>query len=478
MSAFKRFLASGGMDGMMRVWSLTTCSSPSPAARLATSYVFDAHESDVFTVAWSPNGRLLASGGRDQTVQVWDVETGDLVMLYEGHKDAVYAVAWSPDSTTIASGGRDQTVQVWDVETGEPFLTYYGHAHSVYALAWSSDGTRIASGSRDKTVQVWDPTSGDLVFIPPSPAATTVYAVAWSPQDRFLAVASRGVNIYLWKRDEEWNKEWGMFLSCYEGHAEDVYAVAWSPDGKYIASAGFDKTVQVWEFDSARLLLTYADHLEYVRAVAWSPAGELIASASRDGTVQVWDPTSGRTISAFRDHDRPVYTVAWSPSAAQETPLEDALPEVNPLSADEDVHEVQDENVDPPRSTGQDTASFSPPPYSLPRAVYRLDLSRTVPDTGQPVMDEPFGGMSGPAMGPQSVYEWTSPPSPFTPGSTRFPSSQDGRTFRQHLLPFLLVPPGGPMLWVGLIIATCMGMGVVLVLLKVVLALLHIPFGP
>ena len=103
MSAARRFLASGGKDGTVRVWALSGGSAPE--VQLSTIYSFDLHVGDVFAACWSPDGRMVASGGLDGKVQVWSVETGEPVRFYEGHSDAVYALSWSPDSTCIASGG-------------------------------------------------------------------------------------------------------------------------------------------------------------------------------------------------------------------------------------------------------------------------------------------------------------------------------------------------------------------------------------
>ena len=110
----------------------------------------------MLAVAWSPDGRRIASGGFDQKVQVWDATNGGHVFTYTGHTDWVFGVAWSPDGTRIASGG-DKTVQVWDAANGGDVFVYNSHTDYVYRVAWSPDGTRIASSSNDKTVQIWSP---------------------------------------------------------------------------------------------------------------------------------------------------------------------------------------------------------------------------------------------------------------------------------------------------------------------------------
>src|SRR6266567_1733516 len=125
-----------------------------------TFFVYGGHSDIVYALAWSPNGRYIASGGWDNTVQVWDVNNGTNYRTYTRHSDFVSALAWSPDSRYIASGDRDHIVQVWNAKTGRLLFTYKGHTNEVWALAWSPDGRYIASGSWDHTVQVWQATYG------------------------------------------------------------------------------------------------------------------------------------------------------------------------------------------------------------------------------------------------------------------------------------------------------------------------------
>ena len=128
--------------------------APLPGTLLCT-YRGHSFEVGVLGVAWSPDGRRIASASGDMTVRVWDGATGTTLLTYQRHSDSVNTVAWSPDGTRIASGGRDKTVHVWDACTGHVKFTYHGHSSWVYTVAWSPDGTRIASAGNDGTVQIW-----------------------------------------------------------------------------------------------------------------------------------------------------------------------------------------------------------------------------------------------------------------------------------------------------------------------------------
>lgn len=405
--AAKLFLASGGMDGTVRVWSVNGLSTRESAAKTSPSYVFNTCKDDVFAVGWSPDGRMVAAGGRDAVARIWDLETGEQVAEYRGHSDPIYALAWSPDGTCLASAGRGKAVHLWDVESGEALLTYYGHEQSVYGLAWSPDGKYIASGGSDKVLQVWDANSAELLFTPVHPWASTVYAVAWSPQGTHLAAAGDGVAVYQWKQDEDRGNAWGMLLAHYQGHTDAVYALAWSPDSQRLASSGFDKTVQVWR-PEGKLLLTHSDHLEYVRAVAWSPDGRLIASASRDETVRIWDAVTGRRIATYHEHARPVFTVSWSPSLPddledQQEPDLDTFPDTEPV---EGASPSEDDQED-------DSAEIPGPPlYSHPRSVYRFSPEEEEEDQEE---EDPFPAtpLIDLVVGDPAVYDWTPTSSPF-----------------------------------------------------------------
>ncbi len=292
-----------------------TSSLPATPTSLTLPYVFFGHFSEVNSVAWSPDGRRIASGSRDWTAKVWDVLTGKNILTYTNHNDWVNAVAWSLDSKLVASGSADDTIQIWDATTGVRIHTYTGHTASVQTLAWSPDGTMIASGSYDATVRVLNLASAQVQIYTGHTAE--VDAVVWSPNGKFIA--SGGGKIGAQHTDttvQVWEAATLQRVLTYSGHLAQVDGLAWSPDGGRIASASYDTTVQVWDAatGNSNSAVTYHGHHYPVRAVAWSPDGTLIASASADHTVQVWDAKSGSTIFTYHGHHNWVHTVAWSPS--------------------------------------------------------------------------------------------------------------------------------------------------------------------
>ena len=273
-------------------------------------YTYSRHTGAVLSVAWSPDGKHIASASADRTVQVWEAVSGKRLLTYTRHTSFVLSVAWSPDGKHIASASDDRTVQVWEAVSGNRLLTYNGHRGTVWNVAWSHNGTHIASASFDKTVQVWEVKSGNLLRTYTRHAGT-VNSAAWSHDDTRIASASDDKTVQVWEAVS------GNPLLTYTGHAGTVEDAAWSPDGIRIASAGVDRTVQVWEAVSGNLLRSYTGHGGTVNSVAWSPDGTRIASASAR-TAQVWEAVSGKELQVYRGHRGfVVYCVAWSPDGTR-----------------------------------------------------------------------------------------------------------------------------------------------------------------
>ncbi len=286
-----------------------------PANMGNTLFTYQGHSDWVWSLAWSPDGRRIASASGDQTAQVWDATSGDHLIRYTGHTDSVYSLAWSSGSGRVASGSNDKTVQVWNPDFGDHFYTYTGHKGWVWSVAWSPDGTRIASAGGDNTAQVWNAVDGGHAYVYRGHSAP-VHAVAWSPDGKHIASASADGTVQVW------DAAYGIHIYTFQPLFTSIWSVAWSPDGKRIAAACDNKTVQVWDAANGDHLFVYYGHTDFVYAVAWSPDGKRLASAGDDKTVQVWDATgddtgvtNGSLIYKYTGHSASVRTVAWSPDS-------------------------------------------------------------------------------------------------------------------------------------------------------------------
>ncbi len=298
------------------VW-LVFFPSPTHIPLGSVLHTYRGHIDHVNAVAWSSDGKRIASGSFDKTVQVWNAADGGHAFTYRGHSDPVNAVAWSPDGRRIVSGSNDKTVQVWDAADGGHVFTYREHSDVVLAVAWSPDGKRIASGSVDKTVQVWDATDGGHLFTYKG-HSDVVDTVAWSPDGKRIVSGSYDKTARVWDATD------GGHPFTYQGHSGFVHAVAWSPDSKRIASGSDDTTVQMWDAADGGHPFTYRGHTDLVLAVAWNPVwgtsmpdGRRIVSGSFDKTVQVWDAADGSHPFTYRGHSVAVDTVAWSPDGTR-----------------------------------------------------------------------------------------------------------------------------------------------------------------
>ncbi|KAF7967919.1 hypothetical protein HWV62_32533 [Athelia sp. TMB] len=276
-------IASGSEDGFVRVWDAET------GALIAAP--FEGHTEGVISVTFSPDGQWIASGSYDESVCVWNAETGALnPKPFAGHTDSVNSVAFSPDGQRIASGSSDESVRIWDPQTGALIAgPFQGHTNGVKAVAFSPDGRRIASGSSDKSVRVCDAETGALVAGPFKGHTGMIYSVAFSPDGEHIVSGSRDQRVRVWDADT------GVLSAApFEGHTGEINSVAFSSDGQRIASGSDDWSARVWHAESGALVAgPFQGHTGFVRSVAFSPDGQRIASGSDDKSVRIWRAQSG-----------------------------------------------------------------------------------------------------------------------------------------------------------------------------------------
>jgi WD40 repeat protein len=237
-------IAAGGQSGTV---SILDAATGHQLAQLGSSSSFQ-----IEGIVWSADSKEAAWGnGGDNSVQVWNIAAQKELVSYTGHSDVVFRVAWSPDGKEIASASHDGTVQVWNAATGN-HLSTYNLGHSAWSVAWSPDGKYLVAGtgsagsnypvSSGNTVKVWNAATGQTILTYKGYSDdTNIYALGWSPNGQYIASGGSDQSVRIW------NAKTGQTLEIYKGFTDVVWDVAWSRDGKEIVACSQDGTAQIWQ---------------------------------------------------------------------------------------------------------------------------------------------------------------------------------------------------------------------------------------
>ena len=247
-------------------------------------------------IQYSPDGKGLAVAS-SMGIWIYDARTGAEVTLLSGHQGDVLSIAYAPDGKTLASGGRDGTIRLWRPKTNQHLATLTGHGGLVTSLAFSPDGKKLVSGSGDATVRLWSTETRQQLWSEDTPQKRS-HAQPKDPVIRDIFGLSPPPSRSLF---EQLAFQW-------------VLAVAYSPDGKTLASSGSsDGTIQLWHVDTGNLVQTLAGHTETVTALTFAPDGKTLVSGSNDDTLRVWDSPTGTLQRVLAGHGNDVKAVCFSP---------------------------------------------------------------------------------------------------------------------------------------------------------------------
>jgi len=273
-----KLLAAGGYKEVRLIESLTG----------KAVVTLSGHSDYVRSIAFSPDGKWLAAGGGpcqvSGEIKIWDIQSHKLLRTMTGHRDCIYSLAVSPDGKLIASASYDKLAKLWDASTGKEVRNLKDHIDAVFAIAFSPDGKWLATGSQDRSVKIWDVASGQRLYTLSEPSDGIV-SLAFSPSGKQIAAGGYDKTIYVWNLADKG----GTLAHTLIADEDSILQIVWSPDAKMIITSSADRSIRVRDSNSLDPISVFANQSDWVEALTISPNSKWLAAGRYDGTVSVYD---------------------------------------------------------------------------------------------------------------------------------------------------------------------------------------------
>jgi WD40 repeat protein len=289
----ERRMASASADGTVRIWDLAT----------GECELILRHEHWVIRTIFSPDGRFLVVSGMSGTIYVWDTISGQLVRTLDGHSDWVWSIDTSTDGKTLISAGEDRTIRVWNLSTGLCTTVFRAHQDRIWSISLAPDDRHLVSGSEDRTISIWDLQQGKCVKTI-SGYSNWIKSIAFVPQRGWLASCHRDGGIRLW----DWQQ--ATCIHTFWGHQDAVPTLAVSPDGCYVASSSLDRTIRIWDLADFRCIREIDTQAEGSCAIVFSSDSRKLIVGNYQAELQIWDAIAGQLDCVLSGHPNRIQAVA------------------------------------------------------------------------------------------------------------------------------------------------------------------------
>ena len=291
-----KLLVTGGADGEILLWQVDSGKKISS---------FRAHNDWISSVACIPDGKIIASSSRSNVVKLWDSTTGECLRILRGHKDLAREISFNSNGTILASSSDDLTIKIWDVSTGQCVNTLQGHTSPIWRVKIAPNNKILATGSIDSSIKIWDISTGSCLNNLDE-HKDSILSIAFSHDSQIIASGSKDKIIKIWDTNT------GKCITNLIGHTDTIRSLVFSKDNKNLFSGSTDSTIKIWSVNDGKCLKTIKAHNSRVRKIALNSKDKILASCSDDQTIKLWDTNTGECIQTLQGCSHWVVSVTVS----------------------------------------------------------------------------------------------------------------------------------------------------------------------